>query len=403
MDVEVRKIRTPEEYAQTRINSAIVFNYEIDIKSDSIKDPVKDGDKYGIFEDGKLVSQIYSYHFQMLYHGKYVPMFGIGDVCTLVEARNKGYVRRLFHNVFDIEREAGYVFSYLYPFSNEYYGKFGYGYGNNVLNVEIPLDRLEGHKCEYDVRMYQSGDPYEPYTEVFEKYAEQYTGAILRPDRGWLDDHVPAKNRKSMFLFTENGVPKAFVGFKTDHGQGGSLHIEGNIAWDSPEAFSNILGFLYAYRMHNDKVYIRLPDSFPIEFMLKEQWGVKYERFITGQVRVIDVKKALEFYPWSEDAGEVLIGVNDDYFTDQSGVYRVIFGGELGFDSSKATVEKCAGDVGVKADIYLNIKALSPLMLGVYGYDDLMHLCNDSVTVNRNEALLRKVFIRRPVYITERF
>jgi len=395
MNVEIRKLDKPEEYAQAKINSSIAFNFKIDTDSDEIRKPLPNADIYGAFEDDRMVSHIIAYHYQMMCHGKYVPLCGIGDVCTLVEFRNKGYVRKLFHTIFDAEREAGCIYSYLYPFSYQYYNKFGYGFGSSNVRAEIPVNKLGGYECNYDVTMYQSGDPYQPYQEVFEKFAKQYTGTIARNDRKWLDEYIPTKTHKSMFLFTENGVPKAFLGYRNFYNQGGDLHVERDIAWDSPEAFRNILGFLYKLRMHNDNLTILLPRSFPIETMLKEQRGSKFESYVTGQVRVIDVVSALKSYPWPEEKGILTIGVKDDYFADNNGSFCVRFGGG-GVGSG---VEK-SDDV---PDIELDIKALSPLLFGSYGFDDLLYFSPETVSINKNIPVLKKAFTRRPIFFTEPF
>lgn len=405
-DVTIKKLTKPAEYKQAKTNSATIFNYKTDTESAWIREaPPKHIDIYGVFENDMLVSQAYSYHFQMMYHGKYIPLQGIGDVCTLIEARNKGYVRQLFNKIFDIERDAGYVFSYLYPFSYEYYGMFGYGFGNSIIKAEIPVAGLTGYKCDYDVKMFKPGDSYEPYLKVFEAFAGQYTGTVKRYERGWLDDYVPVKTHKMMYLFSRNGEPKAFLGFRNYHNQGGNLHVKGDMAWVDTEAFDNILGFIYRLRMHNDKLIMELPESLPIEFMLRELQDTKFERFVTGQARVLNVKKALESYPWCDDENVVYIGVRDDYFAENNGVFSVNFGG----GSSKGTggcctgknamVELCSND----PDIEIDVRVLAPLLLGVHGYDDLKHLRNDFIKINNNEKMLRKVFTRRPVYITERF
>jgi len=393
MDVEIKKLREPEEYKQAKINSAITFNFQIDTESDALKEHRADADTYGVFEDGKLVSQIIAYHFQMMYHGKYSRMCGIGDVCSLIGYRNRGYVRRLFHTIFDDEHKAGCLYSYLYPFSYKYYEKFGYGYGGSVIKAEIPIERLEGYKCDYDVQMYQTGDPYDPYKEVFEKFALQYTGSVERNDREWLDEFIPVKTHKFMYLFTENGVPRAFLGFRNYHNQGGSLHIDKDIAWDSPEAFRSILGFLYQLRMHNDKLVIHLPQSFPLEPMLTEQWGIKLERHAAGQSRIIDLAGALKAYPWPDETGTLSIGVRDEYFEEQCGTFRI------NYSSNGVEIEKYNSE----PDIEMDINSLSPLLLGAYGFEDLKYYPAGKVSINKNIPVLEKVFTRKPVFVTERF
>ncbi|MCL2821332.1 MAG: GNAT family N-acetyltransferase [Oscillospiraceae bacterium] len=391
MKAEIRIISTPEEFLQARINSAIAFNYQFDVEAETNKEPLPYADVYGAFVNGRLVANIYAHRYKMMCHGTYVPMCGIGEVNTLIEFRNKGYIRQLMNAVFDDIQKAGYVYSFLYPFSYKYYGMFGYGPGGSHISAEIPTERLDRYKCTYDVKLYEDGDSYQPYEEVFDKFAKQYTGQVVKNGK-WLSGYNPMKTGKSMYLFTENGVPKAFLGYENFYHKGGHLVTDGDIAWDSAEAFENIMGFIYKLRMHNDVFKVVLPDSLPVEAMLNEPWGLKLERNITGQVRLIDTAAALKLYPWGKNKGTVIIGVRDDYYKDQSGSYQINF-------SDTVTVEKTSKNPDAEFDTF----ALSPLLMGVFGFDDLAFLPEKSVKINGNIPLLQKLFIRRPVFVTERF
>jgi len=394
MKVEIKKITKGEDFLQARINNATAFNFRVDANCESNKEAVPFTDVYGAFVDGKLVSNIYAHKFQMMCHGEYLPMCGIGAVNSLIEYRNNGFIRKLMHTILDDFYSAGYVYSYLYPFSKRYYSKFGYGPGGCHVNAEIPTERLDNYKCDYDVSLYKPGDSYQPYEEVYEKFAKQYTGLVAKNDREWLCEYEPARTGKSMFLFSEKGNPKAYLGFENFYEKGGHLLTHGDIAWESPEAFRNILGFLYKLRMHNDVFKVTLPEAFPIDAVLEEVWELKQEKSTTGQVRILNIQKALENYPCHDEKGCITINVIDDYFTSQSGVYRITFGG-----GNKPDVRVCDDN----PDIEFDISALSPLLLGSYGFDDLLYFPKGLVKVNNNIPLLKKVFTRKPVFFTERF
>ena len=301
----------------------------------------------------------------------------------------------LFESIFNTERKNGCVYSYLYPFSFHYYNQFGYGPGGCRVTVTIPIERLKGYECSYDVTLYKPGDPIEPYQAISEQFNSNYTGTVKLKDWSKLDDYTPEKNRKSLFLFSDKGTPKAFFGFKNEGNliAHDILHKPPYYAWTDIDAFKNILGFIYKLRMHNKNLVITLPESFPIEAMLSEQGGVKMERYVSGQVRIINVKEALSVYPWPERDGELHIGVHDDFFADNCGVYKVSFG------NGSVSVSKSSG----LPDIELDIKALSPLLFGVYGYGDLGYLPADWITFHKNGDLLHQAFIRRPVFINDQF
>jgi len=397
MSVEVRRLTEPEEFLQANVTDSICFNVKLDINDENIKKPEPFVDMYGAFVDGKLVAKINAHKYKMVLHGKYVKMCGIGGVATLIGYRNMGLIRRLMSAIFDDIQQDGYVYSYLYPFSYRYYDKFGYGKGINNIKAEIPLESIEGFKCKYDIRMYKKGDSIEPYKEIFEKYAASYTGMVENNDWKWLDGFNALENHKSIYLFTENGKPRAYFGYENFHNRGGHLKTHGSVAWDSPEAFHNILGFLYTLRMHNSKAEVILPELLPVENMISEPGGLSLTRYMSGQSRVINALDALKAYPWHDDKGTLTIGVHDDYYTKQSGVYSIRFG------DGEVEVEKNAADSLKVPDIELDIRELSPLLLGACGYKDLGFANSDLVKINSNISLLEKVFIRRPTFFTERF
>ena len=398
MSIEIKLLTEPEEFFQANVIDSICFNFKLDINDESIRKPEPFADMYGAFVDGKLVAKINAHKYKMMLHGKYVKMCGIGGVSSLIGYRNMGLIRRLMSAIFDDTFRDGYVYSYLYPFSYRYYGKFGYGKGINNIRAEIPLESLEGYKCNYDIRMYNKGDSIEPYKEIFEKYAASYTGLVENNDWRWLDEFNAPENHKSIYLFTENDKPKAYFGYENFHNrEGGHLKTHGSIAWDSPEAFHNILGFLYTLRMHNSKIEVVLPEPLSVENMISEPAGITLTRYMSGQSRIINVLEALKAYPWHSDSGTFTLGVHDDYYTEQSGVYRINFGG------GEVEAEKNTIELSKAPDIELDIRALSSLLLGTYGYKDLEFDSSGLVKINNNIPLFEKVFTRRPTFFTERF
>ena len=398
MSIEIKLLTEPEEFLQANVIDSNCFNLKLDLNDENIRKPEPFADVYGAFVDGKLAAKINAHKYKMMLHGRYVKMCGIGGVASLIGYRNMGLIRQLMSAIFDDVFRDGYVYSYLYPFSYRYYGKFGYGKGINNIKAEIPLESLEGFKCNYDISMYNKGDSIEPYKEIFEKYAVSYTGMVEKNDWGWMDKFNAPESHKSIYLFTENGKPKAYLGYENFHNrEGGHLKTHDSIAWDSPEAFHNILGFLYTLRMHNNKIDVVLPELLPVENMISEPGGLSLSRWMSGQSRIINVTEALKAYPWHDDKGKLTIGVHDDYYTKQSGVYSISFGG------GEAEVVKITTESSKVPDIELDIRELSPLLLGTYGYKDLEYDSSGLVKINNNIPLLEKVFTRRPTFFTESF
>jgi predicted acetyltransferase len=101
-------------------------------------------------ENGKLAACLSLLSFEAQFDGSTVGLGGIGGVASRPEVRNSGNVRGLMASVLNEMADNGDVFSFLYPFSNEYYRKFGYESCHRAAHITAPLEpfralRQPGH------------------------------------------------------------------------------------------------------------------------------------------------------------------------------------------------------------------------------------------------------------------
>lgn len=89
-------------------------------------------------ENGDLTSMIVDTHFQVNFKGQSVPMSGIGYVASYPEYRGNGAASQLMTDILRKNYDKGTIFSYLAPFSYQFYGKFGYRYVFDRKHYEIP-------------------------------------------------------------------------------------------------------------------------------------------------------------------------------------------------------------------------------------------------------------------------
>ncbi len=86
------------------------------------------------FEDDRAVSTAVSTPMTQNMRGKLFPAGGLWGVATFPSARRKGYCRQAVTRVLALDREAGKVFSNLYPFRESFYQRLGY--------VAFPLGKI---------------------------------------------------------------------------------------------------------------------------------------------------------------------------------------------------------------------------------------------------------------------
>src|SRR4030042_734844 len=81
----------------------------------------------GVFGGKIMESGLVTRRYHARVFGAALPMSGISLVETPPEYRNHSNISALFEHILPREYENGQVISTLYPFSFQYYGKYGYG------------------------------------------------------------------------------------------------------------------------------------------------------------------------------------------------------------------------------------------------------------------------------------
>ncbi len=361
-------------------------------KADNAMDYFLEDCLYGTFTDeGILTSGIAFMPFTAQFDGHMVKMNGVGGVCTLPEYRRTGGIRSIFQLALRDQYQDGTVFSYLYPFSQSYYEKFGYSLSNPVLSYTISLRHIlptvGGH-----FTLYRGGD-----TAPFEKaYSKMRYNLMLKRDFyhwAFLKGTDPfAKNTYAYLLTDDLNQPNGYIIFKKGMMDGSRYLDVREVVYDSPRALGQLMTFLAGYAADYPYANLRLPmDAMPelycTDMVLS---GSKRELCLNGMQRVINVEKALELAQYRGN-GEVAIKVQDDQIAENSATFKVIFTGGRAVSVSRTQDE---------ADIQMDIRVFSAALVGRYDAGQLFPLPNVRIL---NEAALEQVFYRKPLFINNYF
>jgi predicted acetyltransferase len=79
-----------------------------------------------VFRDGQMKSALQLLPGKVWFNQKAIPMGRIAWVATPPEERRRGYVHHLMEHCIEEMRQRQFPISILFPFSFEYYRKFGY-------------------------------------------------------------------------------------------------------------------------------------------------------------------------------------------------------------------------------------------------------------------------------------
>ncbi len=121
-----------------------------------------------VFEDEAPVSIVVSTPMTQNMRGKLFAASGVWGVATTPSARHKGYCRKAMQSLLAAEREAGKVFSNLYPFRESFYERLGYVAFPLMKTARFPalaLSPLLRLDMNGEIKLQYLGEAYDAYRD----------------------------------------------------------------------------------------------------------------------------------------------------------------------------------------------------------------------------------------------
>jgi len=399
--MEIRKINSEEDIYSSLVATVSYFgkmpeNYAERIENPPVRGVVNENEWAGFDDSGRICSRMNLEDYKIHFDGHITGMCGVGGVATLPEHRNGGFVRGMFEKALPEMKERGFVFSYLYPFSYAFYRKFGYELCYMRNAVTIPADNFKGYAYDGNVAMYESGGDISGYTDVYNEFARGRNLSMSRDAETW--ERMVAKDpyvsgRYSYLHRDADSRADAYLLFRVDsfdHRVKNTLRAT-EIAWTTPEGLHALFGFLGVFFAQFDKVYWEAPDGLHVPSMFDESGGVELVRAASGMNRVVDVGAALRLLKVPAAPGRASVRVFDGQIESNTGAY------EIEWADGASRVEKTNG----AADLEIDIQTLTQLATGFINADEAA--VKRGVRVNGNMDALRALFVRKDLYLMERF
>ena len=391
--IEYRKV-TPEEMFYLYRLQIFVFSgnsTENEMREGIEKNKWKCDYTYGaIDENGRLIAGMEALPYIMWFDGHKVPMHGIGGVASMPESRRQGNIRKIFEKVFEDMYEKNVIFSHLYPFSHDYYRKFGYetcGYAKKYILPLAPARKLKNNGSAYE--FIKDDEVENKLIEIYETYASRHNIMVSRSEERWNEVfNVSLVGMERLYYWKDSdGNIKSWVKFKKN---GGTVDIY-DIAWEDHESMLGILQFMGMFEGAADKMSFRASPEFLAEIYWNNLYDVQIENQWIGMNRVVNAKRALELMKKPDGEGKFIIKINDDFAKWNNNAYLIEYGGG-----------KCAvNTTETGADIEVSERALMQMILGVYEFEQIAN--RDDVQVNGNMEILKKAFYKKPMLIADYF
>ncbi|QTE72543.1 GNAT family N-acetyltransferase [Clostridiales bacterium FE2011] len=390
--MEVRLLK-PEEHFEANLISTVAFHMKMEDPEKNREESLKSQDEdWGAFsEDGKVMARIINNHYETRLDGQRVRNGGIGAVSTLPEYRNTGAVKAIFEKLIPEAYRNGEIISALYPFNHAFYRKFGYETVRWQDHYEFVPAVLSGYRFSGDAELWKPGDPVSEYTALYNRFADSFNLAMYRDDKMMLDliKGEYYKDRKFCYLLKENGKTVAYLIFQDVRNDPAAILTVKDIAWDGKAGFYAILGFLARFTADYGTIRMFLPSCLQLLSVIQTPRAYDIQQTATQSymVRAMNVKRILEIIKKPDDSPFVIRVEGDAQISENNGTWKVCG------NSVEQTEET--------PNLMVSIQAFGQMAVGAVNLAEAMY--RPDVTVSGNEAVLEKVFVRKPILVEDHF
>lgn len=350
-------------------------------------------------DDKTMLSTLSISDHAVWFDGNTCRMAGVGGVATLPQYRRQGGIRGCFQMALPELYEEGYELSYLYPFSTEYYRKYGYECCVRKLEWEVDLRLL---KVPPQHGMVKLSEPHDPMTEAVmaldRQWEQRYNLMVLHEERDydWCRKADPAAQQAFTYVyFDEENFPKAYVTFRLENdGDKRNLGCS-KFCFTDQEGFFGLLGLFKA--MASDHAYVKFqtPMNAGLMYLMSEwslgaaEWSIHAN---AGMVRVVDVEAVLRKARYI-GSGTLRLKILDPEIPENDRCFEIRFS-DGAADSVAYTQEE--------PDTELTIGTFSALICGVSDFEDARCWMN-GIKVRNPNADFSAIFYRKPLMIVDYF
>ncbi|MFW3578886.1 GNAT family N-acetyltransferase [Vagococcus fluvialis] len=293
-------------------------------------------DNYVDEVDGEFLSQIVSYPFEVTIKGQVMKMSGIGDVASYPETRGSGGIRNIFSTIFNDLHENGIELSYLAPFSQPFYRKFGYETVFDSEEIRIPKAVITQIKPEKKGKVkrvkWEDEDTKAILKEIYRDTLEKVHGSVIREDYWWHYTMIK-KQKRVAICYDDNNMPQGYL----IYGLVGASEFQiFEMAYRNSFALRKLMSFVSSHSgSFNEFVSTNLPDKAVLE-LFTEISGITRKTYSYMMVKIVNFKQFIEKYPFKEVEKEAdfYVEIQDNSCEWNNEIFHLVI------KNGKATCEK---------------------------------------------------------------
>ena len=402
----VRRIR-PEEFKRVRQLCALCFEYamkdaklppeatleRVRANPRSMQDLHWDS-QWAAFEDDDrtMMATMTVIPWTGRFDGHDVPMAGIGGVVSLPPYRRSGAIRGCFEAALREMYESGTPLSYLYPFSDAFYRKFGYELGCDWVRWRLKLDGMPAAEPVGTWRLSELARPLEADIRAIDAARQaRYNCMIVAGDTEYLflaEDPFVMKKYTYVY-YGADGRPSSYLTCVPVHGE---LDCP-RFVFSDREGFLGLLAILRRMAADHSHATLYLPDDVDLRGVLPEWSFGCVERTVEqrGMVRAVNAKALLRMARMRGE-GRLRVAIADATLPENSDCFEVRFVPGTPNEVSRTDAAP---------DVELTIQDFSRLIVGCCAAADPMWLPGVKLHCPPEQAA--QVFYRKPAFISQYF
>ena len=411
----IARLLKPEESWRWNQVMAAAFEWDFDLEKakaeaarekteEELREQARNRCFGALSDDGKILyGCVNSREYMCRFDGGAYKLGGIGGVSTLPPYRHNGAIRASLSASLRDMYENGFTFSYLYPFSTQYYRKFGYEVGAEARRWVMPLADIRPKDVGGTIEQIFPGDDFSPLLEVYDAcFGDCNMSAVRdRYDAGLEKAKLMEEHRYVYVWRNEAGAPRGLmIAHKTredgavvmDCNHTFGAQNENGFLFCDMEALSALLFFVKsAFSADYDKISFTTRREIDLTSLVGENNSASCSMFWNGMLRVVNVRRVLENCN-CRGTGCVRIAVEDTILPENCGTWKLTFApGQVNF------VEKTEE----QPDVSLTINAFSALICGARDVHSLAWI--PDAVVHNAAAPFAGVFYAKPCFMLDLF
>lgn len=338
--------------------------------------------------------------YQFYFDGKVFSGNGIGNVCTYPHHRKKGAIKAMFQKMLTDSYQSGQAFSYLYPFSEGFYGKFGYHRLSNSTEYDLRLVGFpnDSYPGSFHLLTEENTSLLAEFKTAYTIFAKKFNMMVQRDDFDWtiVTDAKAYVNNNYAYLYKdENGTPCGYVVFKKS---GRTLKCR-ELVFDSLETLKAIFSFIKTYATDYDIFHFYAPSTIHMEHFCTDFsiYPATCKVAMNGMARVVNVETVLKNAKYI-GSGSLPIIIEDKWIPENNGLFEVTFENGVAKEVTFTPLEKVES-----ADAYtrMNISLFSAAIVGNYSVEDFAYI--DGIELKAEQSVLAQVFYKKNCFINNYF